>query len=100
MELEELDADIVDAKRLLIMTTLFIFREISEGELAKATGLSWGSLTTHLSRLENKGYIKKRKVITRKGIRTAVRITEKGYTKYKEEVEKLKKILGYPFAPL
>ena len=89
-----LDEEIVHPKRFLIMTVLFLFREITEGELAKATGIGWGSLSTHLSRLEKKGYIARRKAITKKGIRTVVKITEKGYMRYAEEVEKLKGILS------
>jgi DNA-binding MarR family transcriptional regulator len=89
----ELDDDIVNAKRLMIMTTLFIFREMTEGELARTTGLSWGSLSTHLKRLESKGYVERRKRITSKGVRTVVKITERGYEKYREEVKKLNELL-------
>lgn len=89
-----LNDDIIHSKRFLIMTVLFIFREMTEGDLAKATGIDWGSLSTHLSRLERKGYVKRRKAITRKGVRTVVSITKEGYERYKEEVEKLRNILN------
>ncbi|RLI80221.1 transcriptional regulator [Archaeoglobales archaeon] len=89
----ELDDDIVNPKRILIMTTLFIFREMTEGDLAKATGIGWGSLSTHVARLEKKGYLERKKVITNKGVRTIVKITEKGYQKYRDEVEKLKEVI-------
>ncbi len=85
-----LNEDIVHPKRLLIMTVLFVAREVTEGELAKATGLSWGSLSSHLSRLETKGLVERRRKLTRKGVRTVVRITKKGYRAYIEEVEKLR----------
>lgn len=88
-----LDDNIVHPKRIVIMTVLFIFREMTEGELSKATGIDWGSLSTHLLRLEKKGYIERRKVITNRGIRTVVRITESGYRAYREEVEKLKALI-------
>jgi DNA-binding MarR family transcriptional regulator len=91
----KLDDDIVNPKRILIMTTLFIFREMVESDLAKATGIDWGSLSTHLQRLEKKGYIERKKAITSRGIRTIVRITEKGYKKYKEEVRKLKELIDF-----
>jgi len=88
-----LDDNIVHPKRIVIMTVLFVFREMTEGELSKATGIDWGSLSTHLSRLEKKGYIERRKVITNRGIRTVVGITESGYRAYREEVEKLKALI-------
>ncbi len=88
-----LDGDIVHPKRLLIMTVLFLMRELTEGEIARATGLGWGSLSTHLARLEARGLVERRKKITRKGIRTVVKITEKGYRAYVEEVEKLRRLI-------
>lgn len=39
-----LNEDIVHPKRILIMTALFIFRQMTEGELAKVTGIEWGIL--------------------------------------------------------
>jgi|Deesub1362A_J573_1020465.scaffolds.fasta_scaffold01596_13 DNA-binding MarR family transcriptional regulator len=88
-----LDDNIVHPKRIVIMTVLFIFREMTEGDLSKATGIDWGSLTTHLTRLERNGYIERKKVITNKGLRTIVRITDTGYRTYKEEIEKLKNLI-------
>ncbi len=84
-----LDDNIIHPKRIIIMTILFIFREMTEGDLSKATGIDWGSLSTHLSRLERVGYVERKKAITSRGIRTLVKITEKGYKAYKEEVGKL-----------
>jgi len=88
-----LDGNIIHPKRLVIMTILFILREVTEGDLAKITGIDWGSLSTHLSRLEKSGYIERKKVITNRGLRTVVRITDIGYGTYKEEVEKLKSLI-------
>jgi len=90
---KELDEDIINPKRLIIMTLLFTLRQLTEAELSRITGIQWGSLSTHLKRLEHKGYIERKKVITTKGPRTVVKITEKGYTKYIEEAEKLREII-------
>ena len=87
------DEDIFNPKRFAIMTVIFLFKEMTESDLAKAVGVSWGSLSTHLRRLEERKYIERKKVITTRGIRTIVRITKNGYLRYKEEVEKLRKIL-------
>ncbi len=88
-----LNDDIVHSKRFLIMTILFLFRAMTEGDLAKATGMDWGSLSTHLSRLERAGYVERRRAIVRGRVRTVVKITEKGYNAYVEEVKKLKKLI-------
>ncbi len=89
-----LDENIVHPKRFLIMTFLFIFKEMVESDLCRVTGIDWGSLSTHLARLERVGYLERRKAITRRGIRTVVRITEKGYRAYRKEVEKIKALIG------
>ncbi len=89
-----LDENVVHPKRFLIMTVLFIFKEMVEGDLCQATGIDWGSLSTHLTRLEKVGYLERRKAITRRGVRTVVRITEKGYKAYLKEVEKLRALIN------
>ncbi len=90
----EFDEDIFNPKRFAIMTILFLFRKVTEGDLAKTTGIQWGSLSTHLNRLEKKGYVKRRKSITNEGVRTVIEITEEGYRKYREEIEKLEKFVA------
>jgi len=91
-----LNENIIHPKRILIMTALFIFRKMTESELAKVTGIDWGSLSTHLSRLERIGYIERKKGIVNCRIRTVVSITEKGYKAYIEEIEKLRKLISHP----
>ncbi len=88
-----LDDDIVNAKRLVIMSLLFLLREVRESDLRRITDLSWGCLSTHLARLEKKGYIERKRKLTAKGFHTVIRITEKGYKKYYQEAEKLRKLL-------
>ncbi len=88
------DEEILNPKRFAILSVLFLFKRMTEGELAKAAEVQWGSLSTHLNRLEKKGYIKRKKAITKSGVRTVVEITEYGYKKYCEEIEKLKNVIN------
>jgi len=87
------DEEIFNPKRFLIMTVLFLFRKMTEGDLARSTGIEWGSLSTHLSRLENAGYIERKKAIVKGRVRTIVNITERGYKAYISEVKKLKGLI-------
>lgn len=89
----ELDEDVVNPKRFAIITLLLLFKRMTEGDLAKAVGISWGSLSSHLRRLEERGYIRRKRAITAKGIRTIVEITDAGDKRYREEAEKLKNLL-------
>jgi DNA-binding MarR family transcriptional regulator len=88
----ELDDNIVHPKRLVIMTLLFVFKEMRESDLQRATGFSWGMLSTHLKKLEESGYIKRVKKLTRNGTATIVKITDKGYAQYLKEKEKLENL--------
>lgn len=47
--------DIFNPKGFAIMAIPFLFKEMTESDLAKAVGASWGSLSTHLRRLEGRG---------------------------------------------
>ncbi|GEM_PF-4112610 len=38
----ELNDDILNPKRFVIMTLLFMFREMTESDLAKASKIGWG----------------------------------------------------------
>jgi len=55
----DFDEDVFNPKRFAILTVLFLFKEMTEGDLVKATGLSWGCLSTHVKRLEEKGFLER-----------------------------------------
>lgn len=85
--------ELLDIKKFLIVSILYLLGKVYEGDLVKILGFSWGSLSTQLKMLMEKGFINLRKVLTLKGPRTLISLTDKGYKKYKEELEKVNILL-------
>ncbi len=95
----KLNPELMNAKRFLIVTTLYLFGPRTEAELAKALNLSWGDLDSHLRRLRGKGYIVERKVFTPLGPRTEVKLTEAGLREYVKLVEELRRVVSHVHPP-
>jgi len=93
VNIEDVDPNIINVKRFAILTILYVFERLTESDIVKILGISWGSLSTHIKKLAELGYVKISKAITDKGIRTIVEITELGRRKYIETYEKLRKLL-------
>ena len=55
--LTEIDPIIHASARLMIMTYLYVVESVDYVFLMRMTGLSWGNLSTHISKLEDAGYI-------------------------------------------
>ena len=80
--------------RLAIMLLLAIKRKMYFSELQKALGLTPGNLGSHLKRLEEAGYIKVRKVLTRIRPLTLVSIRPEGEAALYRHMELLKSALS------
>jgi len=73
-----LDQMIHTPARLAIVKTLNELDRIDCVELADLTQLSWGNLSSHLSRLEESGYVHQEKSWIGKKPNTRVELTDKG----------------------
>ena len=89
----ELDPILMNPTRFIIATTLYLFGQKKEGDLKKILGIPWGNLSTHLRRLEEAGYIKRRHVLTVRGPRVMVSLTERGLDAYSKLSTTLRKLL-------
>ena len=76
--LADLDPVIHAPARLMIMTTLVTVDSADFIFLMRLTGLTWGNLSSHLSKLESSGYVAIEKEIRHKKIHTRVRLTPPG----------------------
>ncbi|RLF04128.1 MAG: transcriptional regulator [Thermoprotei archaeon] len=92
-EILKLDPILRHPVRFSILTILVVSGYRTEGELAKSLRISWGRLSTHISKLEEEGYVKTRRHFTLYGPRTFVEITDKGVKAYYKYVETLENIL-------
>ena len=92
--LRRLDPVLMNPTRLLIVALLYLFGPRKESEIVRALGISWGRLSTHISTLEREGYVARKRVFTRKGYRTFVKLTPKGREGYLRLVRALRDFLG------
>ncbi|MHA2247440.1 MAG: transcriptional regulator [Candidatus Hodarchaeales archaeon] len=92
--IKQADPIIFHPKRLLIMSLLIAVGPLTQGELKKKCKITWGSITTHLNRLQEVGYVVQRHVISRKGPRVLVDVTTKGINVYKETLANFQRFFG------
>jgi DNA-binding MarR family transcriptional regulator len=96
---KEINLDAVDdiihgRLRMGIMAYLSAVNPASFPELLEKTGTSNGNLSTHLTKLENAGYVTQEKGFKGKRPQTLVHLTKTGRKAWIDYLEAMKKILG------
>jgi DNA-binding MarR family transcriptional regulator len=82
--LPPIDKLIHEPARLDILAILFVIKESDFIFLKNQTGMTWGNLSSHLSKLEDAGYVKVKKEISNKKINTRVSLTDDGRRAFRE----------------
>lgn len=95
-KLEQLDPIIHAPVRLSIMTILISVREADFNYLKVTTGTSDGNLSTHLSKLENAGYLKTVKRFIARKPKTTCSITASGRSAYEKYIVVLEQYINRP----
>ncbi|HUU78807.1 MAG TPA: transcriptional regulator [candidate division Zixibacteria bacterium] len=93
-DLMDIDKDIHEPARLMILSYLFVLESVDFVFLRGQTGLTWGNLSSHIAKLEEKQYVEVKKEFVRKKPRTIVKLTDKGKEAFLKYREKIKQILG------
>jgi DNA-binding MarR family transcriptional regulator len=78
----EIDKLIHEPARLQIMANLYVIEEADFTYLMRQTGLTWGNLSSHMSKLEEATYIDVIKGYKGKRPHTTLRLTGKGRTAF------------------
>ncbi|UCF77807.1 MAG: transcriptional regulator [Candidatus Eiseniibacteriota bacterium] len=95
--LSNIDQLIHAPARLMLLTYLYVVESADFVFLKRMTGLSWGNLSTHLSKLEEAGYVALDKEFRGKKPHTMVSLTEHGRTAFSEYRSRMQEILdGLP----
>jgi len=89
----DLDRVIHEPGRLMIVALLFAVDRADFLYLQHETAMNKGTLSSHLSRLEEAGYIEVTKTYRGKVPQTLLRLTEAGRKAFEEYRRKLKKAL-------
>lgn len=74
----EIDRLVHEPARLMILAMLYVVESADFLYLLRQTGLTKGNLSSHISRLEDAGYIDVEKEFVDKIPRTLLRLTDKG----------------------
>lgn len=92
--LSDVDRLVHEPARLVIMASLYVVESGDYTFLMRQSGLTWGNLSAHLSKLEEAGYIQVEKTYRGKRPYTLVRLSETGRAVFKSYVTKMKTVLG------
>jgi len=87
------DLSIHSPVRLAIMTALVAVEEVDFNFLKKKLELTDGNLSSHMAKLEEKGYVKITKSFRGKKPHTSFAVTPKGRRAFEEYVANLEKIV-------
>ncbi len=94
MEHLEIDKLIHEPARMMVMAHLYVVSEADFVFLIHHTGLTWGNLSAHLTKLEKAGYVAVEKSFVGKKPRTRLRLTELGRSAFNEYRSQLQKMLS------
>jgi DNA-binding MarR family transcriptional regulator len=91
--LTEIDRLIHEPARLSVMALLYVIESADFTFLMNQTGLTWGNLSAHLSKLEEAGYLEVEKSFKGKRPNTLLRLTGRGREAFQKYVQKMKQVL-------
>ncbi len=94
--LADIDQVIHAPARLMVLTCLYVVESADVLFLKSMTGLTWGNLSTHLSKLEEAGYLVIEKGYKGKKPHTSVRLTEQGRTAFRSYKQNLQVLDDLP----
>jgi DNA-binding MarR family transcriptional regulator len=91
--LADIDQIIHAPARLMVLTYLYVVESVDYVFLIRLTGLTWGNLSTHLTKLEGAGYITIDKEFKGKKPHTTISLTKRGRAAFREYKKSLQQVL-------
>ena len=92
--LAEIDRLVHEPARLAVMALLYVIESADFTFLVNQTGLSWGNLSAHLSKLEEAGYLEVEKTFKGRRPNTNLRLTTAGRRAFQDYRRRLQQVLG------
>ncbi len=92
--LADVDRLVHEPARLAVMSLLYVVESADFVFLMNQTGLTWGNLSAHMSKLEEAGYLEVEKSFKGKRPNTAMRLTPAGRDAFRGYVQRMKQVLG------
>jgi DNA-binding MarR family transcriptional regulator len=91
--ISELDKLIHEPARMSIMSVLYVLDSADFTFLMNQTGLTWGNLSAHLTKLETAGYVEIIKSFKGKRPNTNLKLSSSGRDAFKKYMDQMKKIV-------
>ena len=91
--LADIDQVVHAPARLMVLMYLYVVESADFTYLKRLTDLTWGNLSTHLSKLEQSGYVDIDKEFRDKKPHTMIRLTEQGRAAFKAYKESMQQVL-------
>ena len=91
-----IDRLIHEPSRLTIMAHLYVVESADFLFLIRQTGMTWGNLSVHISKLEAAGYIDVQKEFIGKKPHTVLSLTKQGRTAFETYRQSMKEVLSGP----
>lgn len=91
---QEIDKLIHEPARLMLMAHLYVVESADFTYLMHQTNLSWGNLSSHMSKLEDAGYIEVIKEFKEKRPNTMLKLTGSGRKAFKNYRQQMLDVLG------
>jgi DNA-binding MarR family transcriptional regulator len=92
-DLAEIDRLVHEPARLMLMAVLYVIDSADFTFLMNQTGMTWGNLSAHMSKLEEAGYIDVEKTFKGKRPNTMLRLTPQGRSAFQAYRQKMKQVL-------
>jgi DNA-binding MarR family transcriptional regulator len=92
--LADVDRVLHEPARLMIVALLYVVKSADFLFLLRQTGLTRGNLSSHLSRLEQEGYVAVEKSFVDKIPRTVLHLTEQGRAAWRAYRQDMLQVLG------
>lgn len=89
-----IDTVVHEPARLNIVAELYVVESADFLFLMRQTGLTFGNLSSHLSKLEAAGYVSVKKEFLGKKPHTMLRLTEKGRVAFRRYVRSMKQLFS------
>jgi DNA-binding MarR family transcriptional regulator len=92
LAIADLDRLVHEPARMAIMALLYVIESADFTFLMNQTGLTWGNLSAHMSKLEEAGYLEVEKSFKGKRPNTTLRLTPQGRAAFHEYSRKMKQV--------
>jgi DNA-binding MarR family transcriptional regulator len=89
----EIDRLVHEPARLMLMAVLYVIDSADFTFLMNQTGMTWGNLSAHMSKLEEGGYLEVEKTFKGKRPNTMLRLTPQGRAAFQAYRLKMKQVL-------